>query len=181
MSTTTVDWSAGRTISARNQRQAHPHARHSRPGVAATQPRNTTKLELLTIAILIAIGSLFMTRALLPAQEWRSRQAAIDDTGRYIYKTRAIALRSARNTWLVRDGSVLTVYIDSAGTATPIGKSIDLREQYGVSLDATRDTLAFDPRGFVRSPAPIFVVSSKHAKDVVCVPGARDVDPSDCR
>lgn len=182
MSTTTLDWIAGRSISANNQRKAHAHARDSRLGIGTTQLGKTTKLELLTIAVLIAIGSVFMTRALLPAQEWRSRQSAIDDTGRYIYKTRAIALRSSRNTWLVRDGNVLTIYIDSAGTRAPIGNSLDLRDRYGVNLDATRDTLAFDPRGFVRSSAaPIFVLSSKHAKDIVCVPGARDLDGSSCR
>ena len=181
MSTTTLDWIAGRSIAASNQRKAHTHARASHPGVGTTQLRKTTKLELITIAVLVAVGSLFMTRALLPAQEWRSRQGAIDDTGRYIYKARAIALRSSRNTWLVRDGNVLTVFIDSAGTPTRVGSSIDLRDRYGVNLDATRDTVAFDPRGFVRSSAPIFVLRSKHTKDIVCVPGTRDPYGSSCR
>jgi hypothetical protein len=135
----------------------------------------------LTIGVLVAVSSLLMTGALLPAHGWNSRQAAVDEIGRFIYRARAVALRSGRNASLVRDGSTLTVYGDSGGTSIPVGRSIDLRTGYGVNLWATQDTLTFDPRGFVRSTAPVFVVTSKQAADTVCVPTSRDPDGTRCR
>lgn len=147
----------------------------------STTHRGTTPIELATIGILIAVGSVLMTGAIMPAHEWNSRQSAVDAAGRYIYKARALALRSSRNTWLVRDGSVLTVYIDSAGKEIAVGNPLDLRAEYAVNLSATQDTLAFDPRGFVPASAPVFVLTSKRGRDTVCVPGARDPEAARCR
>jgi hypothetical protein len=138
-------------------------------------------IELLAIGVLIAVGSVLMSGAAIPAHEWNARQSAADAAGRYIYKARAFALRSSRNSWLVRDGSVLTVYVDSAGIPTRVGSSLDVRERYGVNLSATRDTLEFDPRGFVRSGAPVFVLTSRRGSDTVCVPGATDPEAGRCR
>jgi hypothetical protein len=180
MGTTTFDRVAPARLALTTQRSAGPSAQR-RSAAAAARHHKTTTSELLTIGVLIAVGSLLMKGALVPAQEWNSRQSAVDAAGRYIYKTRAFALRSSRNTWLVRDGNVLTVYIDSAGTPTAVGNSLDLRARYGVNLSATQDTLAFDPRGFVRSSAPVFVLSNKRGRDTVCVPGAREPERARCR
>ena len=161
----------------------HPDAADS-PGARARRTRGASRvsrtIERLALGVLIAVGGLLMTGALLPAHGWGSRQAAVDEVGRFIYRARAVALHSARTAWLVRSGSTLTVYADSGGTSIAV-RSIDLQAGYGVNLWATKDTLTFDPRGFVRSTAPVFVITSKQTADTICVPTSHDPYGTACR
>ena len=159
-------------------RVATSAASHSRRDPGAGRVGRT--VEQLTIAVLVAVGSLLMTGALLPARGWSSRQGAVDEVGRFIYRARAVALRSARTASLVRSGSVLTVYVDSAGKSIPV-RSVDLHAGYAVNLWATKDTLTFDPRGFVRSTAPVFVITGKQTADTICVPTSHDPYGTACR
>ena len=80
---------------------------------------------------------------------------------------------------LVRNGSTILIFGDSATTRVQLGKTLDVAARYGVTLTSntspavTRDSVFFDPRGVVSGTVTNWkIIVTKGTKaDTVCVSG----------
>src|SRR5881392_132148 len=104
-----------------------------------------------------------------------SRRAATREVTSYLFRARAIGVQQSRRAWVVRNGNTLKVIVDSAGTKVQIGTIIDMNARYGATLSATpKDSIEFDPRGFVVVPAStpkIIIAQTGGGVDTLCVTG----------
>src|SRR4051812_46602112 len=83
-----------------------------------------------------------------------SRRAATREVTAYLFRTRMIGIQQSRRSWLVRSGNTLKMIVDSSGTKIQVGTTIDMNARYGATLVVTpKDSIEFDPRGFVVLPA----------------------------
>lgn len=170
---------AGSLPGMRRSPASQPNPSASRRGAATAGPKRSKLIDGLTLVVIIAVLCMMSGRPLLSAHEWNSRQSAIDATDRYLFRARAAALRASRNSWFIRDGNVVEVLLDSAGTAVRVAPPIDLGRRYGVAISMQSDTVAFDPRGFIRAGESAFVISNARGADTVCI-GAGNAAAATC-
>jgi Tfp pilus assembly protein FimT len=89
----------------------------------------------------------------------------------YIERTRAAAVQNGREARFVRTGDAIQITVDSNGTQVPLTAPRDLYAEHQVHLVTTRDTIAFDPRGFAIGLNNLLVirVNREDVLDSVCV------------
>jgi hypothetical protein len=85
---------------------------------------------------------------------------------------------------LVRSGDALKIIVDSSGTKVQVGTIIDMNARYGATLTATpKDSIEFDPRGFVVLPAStpkLIVAQTGGGVDTLCVSGLGRIAVQGC-
>jgi prepilin-type N-terminal cleavage/methylation domain-containing protein len=98
-------------------------------------------------------------------------RSAQTQTGAYLAQARALALQRGREARFVRNGNTIQVTVDSNGTQVAFARPHDLQREHGVSLTTTRDSIAFDPRGFAIGTGSMEKVrlSRSGVSDSVCV------------
>ena len=125
--------------------------------------------------MLVMVSSSIVAAMSLPHFRAASSGAAIrsarQQTAVYVSQARALAMQRGREARFVRAGNVVKVTVDSSGTQVLYAASRDLHRESGVSLSSTRDTIAFDPRGFALGTGSIEQVSIARdgQRDSVCV------------
>ena len=144
--------------------------------------RGFTALEL--VVVIVIVGTLGAMAWKPLSQTWKasSRRAAAREATAYLFRARAASVQRSRPTMFVRAGNTVKILTDSAGAIVPYGRPLDLGTRHSVTLTATRDTVAFDPRGFspVMTPAPLLVVSNASGADTVCVTGLGRITTRKC-
>ena len=130
-----------------------------------------TLIEMMTV--LVIIGTIMMLTAprLGRMRERSAMRSARTQTVSYIARARAIALQRGREARFVRNGNQISVTVDSSGTQVTVARPLDLQATFGVSLGATRDEIAYDPRGFAFGNAAVEKVRLTRGvlRDSVCV------------
>jgi prepilin-type N-terminal cleavage/methylation domain-containing protein len=89
----------------------------------------------------------------------------------YIERTRAAAVQNGREARFVRVGDAVQITVDSNGTQVTVVPPRDFYAEHQVHLVTTRDTIAFDPRGFAVGLNGLVVVrlNREDVTDSVCV------------
>ncbi len=93
----------------------------------------------------------------------------------------SIMVRAAAS--VVRSANVLKIMVDSSGTPVQLGTQLDFSQRYGATLGASpRDTIQFDPRGFVVNvtQTPKLIVAFGGRTDTVCVTGLGKITARSC-
>ena len=148
--------------------------------------KNRTGFTFIEIMIVLVIAGLVYAIAARPVRGAfgaASRRAATREVTSYLFRARAIAVQQSRRAWVVRAGNTLKIIVDSAGTKVQIGTIIDMNARYGATLSATpKDSIEFDPRGFVVLPAstPRIIVTRLPAVDTLCVTGLGRITVRGC-
>lgn len=139
--------------------------------------KNRTGFSLIEIMMVLVIAGLVYAIAARPVRGAfgaASRRAATREVTSYLFRARAIGVQQSRRAWVVRAGNTLKIIVDSAGTKVQVGTIIDMNARYGATLSATpKDSIEFDPRGFVVLPAstPKIIVTRPPNVDTLCVTG----------
>ena len=148
--------------------------------------RNRKGFTFIEMMIVLVIAGLVYTIAARPVRGAfvaASRRAAVREVTAYLFRARMIGIQQSRRAWLVRSGNVLKIVVDSSGTKVQIGTTIDMNLRYGATLTATpKDSIEFDPRGFVVLPAstPKLIVTKAPAADTLCVTGLGRIAVKGC-
>lgn len=141
-----------------------------------------TLLELIIVMVVMTtLGTIFW-RPMAETFDQSSRRAASREVAAYLTRARAGAIQRGRRTWFVRTGNTVTVLADSAGLKVLYGKPLDMASRHSVTLLASRDTIAFDARGFTTLivPTPRIIVSAGLGADTLCVTGLGTIATSKC-
>src|SRR5688572_15025738 len=157
------------------------HTTHRRT-LTGVRRRGFSALELVVVMVIMGVLGALAWKPI--NQTWResSRRAAAREAAAYLYRARAASVQRSKPTWFVRAGNTVKILTDSSGKIVPYGKPLDLGIRHGVTLTVTRDTIAFDPRGFSRvlSPAPRIIVSNTSGADTLCITGLGTVTTRRC-
>ena len=144
--------------------------------------RGFSALELVVVMVIMGVLGAMAWSPI--SQTWKesSRRAASREATAYLYRARAASVQRSRQTWFVRSGNTVKILTDSAGLVVAYGRPLDLGSRHGVTLTTTRDTVAFDPRGFspVVSPPPSVIVSNTSGADTLCVTGLGRITTRKC-
>jgi prepilin-type N-terminal cleavage/methylation domain-containing protein len=144
--------------------------------------RAYTTIELLIVMVITGVMAAAVTKPI--SRTWResSRQAAGRETAAYLYRARAAAVQQSRTTWFVRSGDIIKILTDSSGVVVPFGSPLNMNARHGVTVEATRDTITFDPRGFTRllTPAPRLIVRNTSGADTLCITGLGTISTRTC-
>lgn len=94
---------------------------------------------------------------------------------------RATAIQTDRTVQVVRSTNLISLIIVSGAGPVIIAQQ-DLGSQFGVTVSATKDTVAYDSRGLVagNSVTLKFVVTNGVTRDSVCLMALGQVSPSGC-
>jgi prepilin-type N-terminal cleavage/methylation domain-containing protein len=148
--------------------------------------KNRTGFSLIEMMIVVVIAGLVYAIAARPVRAafgTASRRSATREVTSYLFRARAIGVQQSRRAWVVRSGNTLKIIVDSAGTKVQIGTIIDMNARYGATLSATpKDSIEFDPRGFVVLPAstPKIIVARPPTVDTLCVTGLGRITVRGC-
>lgn len=142
-----------------------------------------TMLELLIVFVTLAILTSIMVRGVRGTWLASSRRSATRDATAYLVRARTVAIQQSRRSWLVRNGNVLKILVDSSGTAVQLGTTVDFSQKYSATLAASpSDTIAFDPRGFAANLTlnPKLIMTLNSAADTICVTGLGKITTRSC-
>ena len=94
---------------------------------------------------------------------------------------RATAIQTDRTVQVVRSTNLISLIIVSGAGPVIIAQQ-DLGSQFGVTVSATKDTVAYDSRGLVagNSVTLKFVVTNGVTRDSVCLMALGQVSPTGC-
>jgi type II secretory pathway pseudopilin PulG len=141
-------------------------------------------IEMLILFVVVGILVAITGKSVGGAFAASSRRAATRDVTSYLYRTRTIAIQQSRSAWLVRSGNVLKILVDSSGTKVQLSTSIDLLARYTATLaESPKDTVQFDPRGFVTNlgaTLPKFIITRSAVADTLCVTGLGRITTRSC-
>ncbi|HEU4641906.1 MAG TPA: GspH/FimT family pseudopilin [Gemmatimonadaceae bacterium] len=135
-------------------------------------------IVVMIVGILMAISlpKLGTTRVRLDARAAQRRVASA------LGQARALAIQNGRSARFVLDGNVIKVVLEkNDGTWQSIVQQ-DLSATEGVTVESTRDTLSFDPRGLALSNAggTRIVITKGTYSDSVCVLGLGKILSDKC-
>lgn len=135
-----------------------------------------TLTEMMIVLVIFGVMAAMVTKTLSSTYTATARRSARREATSYLVRAQAIAVQQSRPSWLVRNGNVLKILVDSLGVKVQLGALLDLSKAFGATLNATpKDTIAFDPRGFAilnGTTAKLIVTIGTHpAADTVCVTG----------
>ncbi len=149
--------------------------------------RGYTMIEMLIVMAVIGVMAAIITKTLSSTFSANARRSARREATSYVYRAQAIAVQQSRPSWLIRNGNVLKIMVDSLGVKVQIGALLDLNKAFGATLTASpKDTIPFDPRGFVilnGTPPPlryIIKTGTSTAADTVCVTGMARIATRSC-
>jgi len=130
-----------------------------------------TLIEMMTVLVIIGTVMMLSAPRLGRMRESSSVRSARTQAVAYLAQARAVALQRGRESRFVRNGDVISVTVDSSGTQVTFARAMDLQRSFGVSLGATRDQIAFDPRGFAVGNAAIekLRLTRGTLRDSICV------------
>ena len=136
--------------------------------------RGFTFIEMMIVMIMAGLVYAIAVKPVRGAFVAASRRAATREVISYLFRARTIGIQQSRRAWLVRSGNSLKIIVDSSGTKVQVGTTIDMNLRYSATLTATpKDSIEFDPRGFVVLPAstPKLIVALATGVDTLCVSG----------
>lgn len=147
-----------------------------------TRPRHRSGFTILELVVVMTIAGLIIAitgRGIASAYAGNNRSSATRVVASTFFQARAVAIQRSMRSTLVRNGSTILIFGDSATTRVQVGKTVDLAARYGVTLTSntspavTRDSVFFDPRGVVSGTVTNWkVIVTKGTKsDTVCVSG----------
>ncbi len=142
-----------------------------------------TFIEMMIVLVIAGLVYAIAARPVRGAFVAASRRSATREVTAYLFRTRTIGIQQSRRAWLVRSGDVLKIIVDSSGTKVQIGTSVDMNARYGATLTALpKDSIEFDPRGFVVLPAstPKIIVTRSLGVDTLCVTGLGRITVRGC-
>jgi prepilin-type N-terminal cleavage/methylation domain-containing protein len=130
-----------------------------------------TIIEMMTVLVIIGTVMILTAPRMGRMRENSSMRSARTQTFAYLAQARAVALQRGRESRFVRNGDQISVTVDSSGTQVTFARPVDLQRTFRVSLGATRDQIAFDPRGFAIGNATMEKVrlTRGNLRDSVCV------------
>lgn len=138
-----------------------------------------TILELVVVMTIAGIIIAITGRGIASAYAGNNRSSATRVVGSSLFQARALAIQRSMRSTLVRNGSTILIFGDSATSRMQLGKTLDVGSRYGVTLTSnvspavTRDSIFFDPRGIVTGVVvPFKIIVTKGSKaDTVCATG----------
>jgi Tfp pilus assembly protein FimT len=139
-------------------------------------------LELIIVmAIMGTLAGVFW-KSMKETFDQSSRKAASREVASYLIRARAAAVQRSRQSWFVRTGNTIKIVTDSAGVKVPYGLPLNMLDRHSVTLTSSRDSIAFDARGFTTLivPTPRFIVSAGSGKDTICVTGLGTISTRKC-
>jgi len=141
-----------------------------------------TAIELVIVMVIMGVVGALLSKPITSTWRESSRKAAARETAAYLYRARAASVQRSRNTWFVRSGNSVRILTDSSGKVVPYGAALDMGTRHGVTLAVTRDTIAFDPRGFTRlvTPAPRIIIANASGADTLCISGLGTITTRKC-
>jgi len=148
--------------------------------------RNRRGFTFIEMMIVLVVAGLLYAISIKPvrgALVAATRRSATRDVTSYLFRARTIGIQQSRRAWVVRSGNTLKVIVDSAGTKVQVGTTIDINARYNATLSVTpKDSIEFDPRGFVVLPAstPKIIVTRAAGVDTLCVTGLGRITVKGC-
>lgn len=143
-------------------------------GGAVSNRRGFTFIEMMIVLVIAGLVYAISVKPVRGAFVAASRRAATREVTMYLFRARMTGIQQSRRSWVVRNGNVLKIIVDSSGTKVQVGTSIDMFSRYSATLTAVpKDSIEFDPRGFVVLPAstPKIIVTRASGVDTLCVTG----------
>ena len=133
-----------------------------------------TFIEMLIVLVIAGLIFAISVKSVRGAFAGSARRSATREVTSYLFRARSIGVQQSRHSYLVRSGNILKVVVDSAGTKVQVGTQLDMNARYSATLNATTDSIHFDPRGFVLIPpsgTPQIMISRGTQTDTLCVTG----------
>jgi Tfp pilus assembly protein FimT len=120
--------------------------------------RGTTVVELVVVLIVIgALAAIALPRFREAADRFAARSAIHETRSLFTFARRAAITRRAV-VGVITDTSADAIVVRSGGVELARGS---LRERYGVTLTATRDSMSYDPRGLGYGAANLTIVARR--------------------
>jgi prepilin-type N-terminal cleavage/methylation domain-containing protein len=142
-----------------------------------------TFIEMMIVMIIAGLVYAICIKPVRGAFVAASRRAATREVTAYLFRARTVGIQQSRRSWLVRSGNTLKIIVDSSGTKVQVGTTIDMNVSYQATLTALpKDSIEFDPRGFVVLPAstPKLIVARSTGVDTLCVTGLGRIAVKGC-
>jgi len=150
--------------------------------------RGFTLLELLLVCVIAGVIIAIFGKGLASAYSGNSRQSATRVVSATLFQARALAIQRSQKSYFVRSGNTLKVLGDSATTTVQLGKTVDLAQRFGVTLNTvatptvTDTTISFDSRGLITgSVTALKIIVTKGAlADTICATGLGNTRARGC-
>ncbi|MFN2400179.1 MAG: prepilin-type N-terminal cleavage/methylation domain-containing protein [Gemmatimonadaceae bacterium] len=144
--------------------------------------RGFSIVELVVVIVIIGVLSIIAFPQFNQFLTSVSVKSANQQVAAYLVRARAAAIENGRVARFIRTGNTVLVTVDRPGGPVVIGAAQDLYASHGVTLSATRDTIAYDPRGFAVGLGGRQKVNVYRGtlRDSVCVAGLGKITPSAC-
>jgi Tfp pilus assembly protein FimT len=147
-----------------------------------------TVLELCVVCVIAGIIIAISSKQLASAYSGNSRSSATRVVSSTLFQARAIAIQRSRKATLVRNGNTMKIFADSSGVSVQLGKTVDLAQRYGVTLNSvatptpTDTTIIFDSRGLITGTVTgLKIIVTKGSKsDTLCVSGLGNTRARGC-
>jgi prepilin-type N-terminal cleavage/methylation domain-containing protein len=146
------------------------------PSIRRHRLTGFTLMELMVVCTIAGVIIAISGKGISSAYAGNSRQSATRVAATTLFQTRALAIQRSRQAWLVRSGNTIKILGDSLSTKVPLGKTVDLGAQYGVTLSSVstptgRDSVSFDPRGLITGTTTSYkiIITKGTNADTVCV------------